>query len=189
MVFDGYTIVRELSASSRSHVYLATDNETNTPVVIKTPSMDLQDDKAYLERFLLEEWIAKRITHAHVLKSYLPMRERNYLYVVTEFIEGQTLTQWMIDNPKPTLESVRLIAEQIAKGLLAFHRQEMIHQDLRPENIMIDRSGSVKIIDFGSTRVEGITEVNTFLRSGKYTWYHDVFCTGILSWRYRFISV
>ena len=69
-----------------------------------------------------------------------------------EFIDGQTLTQWMIDNPKPDLEMVRDIVEQIAKGLQAFHRMEMLHQDLRPDNIMIDRTGTAKIIDFGSTR-------------------------------------
>lgn len=163
MLFDGYTIVRELSASSRSHVYLAVDNETATSVVIKTPSIDLQQDKAYLERFLMEEWIAIRINNAHVAKSYIQTRKRNYLYNVTEFIEGQTLTQWMIDNPNPKIETVREITEQIAKGLLAFHRQEMIHQDLRPANIMIDSTGTVKIIDFGSTRVEGIVDINTHL--------------------------
>ncbi|SCN46587.1 Serine/threonine protein kinase [methanotrophic endosymbiont of Bathymodiolus azoricus (Menez Gwen)] len=52
----------------------------------------------------------------------------------------------MIDNPKPNLETVRNIVEQIAKGLRAFHRLEMLHQDLRPENIMIDSTGTVKII-------------------------------------------
>lgn len=161
--FDGYTIIRILSSSSRSHVYLARDDETGTSVVLKTPSIDLRDDKTYLERFLMEEWIAIRINSPHVAKSYLQTRKRNYLYTVTEFIEGQTLKQWMIDNPKPTIETVRKIAEQIARGLLAFHRQEMIHQDLRPENIIIDNSGTVKIIDFGSTRVEGIVDVNTYL--------------------------
>jgi len=163
MTFDGYTIVRELSASNRSHVYLATDNETGISVVIKTPSIDLQDDKAYIERFMLEEWIARRLNNEHLVKSCLQTRKRNYLYTVTEFIDGQTLTQWMIDNPKPKLETVRVIAEQITKGLLAFHRQEMIHQDLRPDNIIIDKTGTVKIIDFGSTRVEGIIDINTFL--------------------------
>jgi serine/threonine protein kinase len=85
-------------------------------------------------------------------------RKRNYLYVVTEYIDGQTLTQWMIDNPKPSLETIRGIVEQIGRGLLAFHRMEMIHQDIRPDNIMIDKTGTVKIIDFGSTKVKGVVE-------------------------------
>ena len=160
-VIDGYTIVREVHASSRSHVYLAVDSETHTPVILKTPSIDLQGDPAYLERFLMEEWIARRINSAYVLKPWLQTRKRNYLYIVTEFIDGQTLTQWMIDHPKPDLETVRGIVEQIAKGLRAFHRLEMLHQDLRPDNIMIDSTGTLKIIDFGSTRVAGITEIAT----------------------------
>jgi serine/threonine protein kinase len=107
----------------------------------------------------MEEWIARRINSAHVLKAYLQTRKRNYLYTVTEFIEGQTLAQWMIDHPKPDLEIVRNIVKQIAKGLQAFHRLEMLHQDIRPNNIMIDGTGTVKIIDFGSTRVAGIVEI------------------------------
>jgi serine/threonine protein phosphatase PrpC len=156
MLFDGYRIVREIHSSSRSHLYLATDGEDPAPVVIKTPSVDLRGDSAYLERFLMEDWVAHRIDSAHVVKPGAHTRKRNYLYTVTEFVDGQTLTQWMIDNPRPTLEAVRGIVEQVAKGLLAFHRLEMLHQDLRPENIMIDRTGTVKLVDFGSTRVAGI---------------------------------
>jgi serine/threonine protein phosphatase PrpC len=161
MDFDGYRIVREIHASSRSHVYLAVDGATNAAVVIKTPSIDQRGDPAYLERFLMEDWIARRIDNAHVLKPCEQTRKRNYLYIATEFVDGQTLTQWMIDHPKPALEMVRGIVEQIAKGLQAFHRLEMLHQDLRPDNILIDRSGTVKIIDFGSTRVAGIMEITS----------------------------
>ena len=158
MQFDGYNIIKEVHVSSRSHTYLAVDGETNALVAIKTPSIDLRGDPAYLERFLLEEWVARRINSAHVLKPYLQTRKRNYLYIVTEFIDGQSLAQWMVDHTKPDLETVRQIVEQIAKGLRAFHRLEMLHQDLRPENIMIDTTGTIKIIDFGSTRVAGIVE-------------------------------
>src|SRR5947209_1129003 len=157
-VFDGYRIVRELHGSARSHIYLAVDNETDAVVAIKIPSIDLRGDPAYLKRFMMEEWVARRIDSPHVLKPCLHSRKRNYLYVATEFIDGQTLTQWMIDHPKPKLETVRGIVEQIAKGLRAFHRKEMLHQDLRPDNIMIDRTGTAKIIDFGSTRIAGGVE-------------------------------
>jgi serine/threonine protein phosphatase PrpC/predicted Ser/Thr protein kinase len=158
MVFDGYRIVREIHGSSRSHIYLGVDIESETPVAMKIPSIDLRDNPAYLKRFLMEEWIARRIDSPHVLKPRLPSRKRNYLYVVTEFIEGRTLTQWMVDNPRPDLETVRGIVEQIAKGLRAFHRMEMLHQDLRPDNIIIDKTQTVKIIDFGSARVSGVAE-------------------------------
>ena len=159
--FEGYQIVRVIKSSARSHIYLAVDNETGERVVIKTPSIDMQANPAALERFLLEEWIARRINNAHVLKPCAHTRQRQSIYVVTEYVEGQTLTQWMIDNPKPDLAVVRGILEQIAKGLQAFHRLEMVYQDLKPDNIMIDTTGTVKIIDFGATRVAGIEEIAT----------------------------
>ena len=160
-VFDGYTIIREVQGSSRSHIYLATDNDSGALAILKTPSIDLGGDPAYLERFLTEEWIARRINSAHVLKPYVPTRKRHYVYVATEYIDGQTLAQWMRDNPRPPLEAVRGLVEQLAKGLRAFHRLEMLHQDLRPENIMIDGTSTAKIIDFGSTRVASLVEADT----------------------------
>ncbi len=156
--FDGYRILRQIHASSRSHLYLAADPETGARVALKIPSMDLRGDAAYLRRFLMEEWIARRVRSPHVLKAVPPTRRRNFLYIVTEHLEGQTLRQWMIDNPRPDLATVLAIAEQIEKGLRAFHRLEMVHQDLRPENVMIDRDGVVTIIDFGSTKVAGVHE-------------------------------
>ena len=161
MDFDGYRIVREIKGSARSHIYLAVDSENGENVVIKTPSVDLQANPAYLERFLMEEWIARRINSPHVLKPCSQTRKRHFIYVVTEYIEGQTLAQWMIDNPKPDLPTVRGLIEQIAKGLQAFHRLEMVYQDLKPDNIMIDSTGTVKIIDFGATRVAGVMEIAT----------------------------
>jgi serine/threonine protein phosphatase PrpC len=157
-VLDGYMITRELHGSSRSHIYLAIDTVSDEMVTVKIPSIELRDDPEYRKRFVMEEWVARRLNSPHVLKPCPPLRRRNYLYVVTEYIDGQTLHQWMIDNPRPDLETVRGIVEQIARGLQAFHRMEMIHQDLRPANIMIDRNGTVKIIDFGSTRVRGVVE-------------------------------
>ena len=157
-VLDGYTILRPLHGSSRSHLYLAMDPESGEPVVLKIPSIDLRGDPAHLRRFAMEEWVARRIDSPHVLKPRPPSRKRNYLYVVMEFVEGQTLAQWMIDHPRPDLETVRGIVEQIARGLRAFHRLEMLHQDLRPENVMIDAAGTVRIIDFGSTAVLGVME-------------------------------
>jgi serine/threonine protein kinase len=94
-----------------------------------------------------------------VVRTVEQKRRRHFLYTVLEYIDGQTLTQWMIDNPKPSLAKVRAIVEQVAKGLQAFHRMEMLHQDLRPENIMIDATGTAKIVDFGATRVAGLMEL------------------------------
>ncbi|HUQ09611.1 MAG TPA: bifunctional protein-serine/threonine kinase/phosphatase [Steroidobacteraceae bacterium] len=158
---DGYVILRQLHVSARSQLFLvrdATGDESSVPVVLKVLSTELRDDPAQVDRFLMEDWIAQRIDSAHVVRRRDSGRRKTCLYNVTEYIEGRTLAQWMIDNPRPDLESVRAIAEQIARGLTAFHRQEMLHQDLRPANVMIDRAGTVKIIDLGSTRVAGVAE-------------------------------
>ncbi|MFP8968420.1 protein kinase domain-containing protein [Pokkaliibacter sp. CJK22405] len=159
MPFDGYTVQRELHASSRSHVFLATDDASGDKVVLKLPSVDLRGDPDYLERFLIEEWVARRVDNPHLLKPAHPDRTPTALYTTFEYIEGQSLHQWMLDNPTPELETVRRIVEQIARGLQALHRQEMLHQDLRPHNVMIDASGNVKIIDFGSVRIAGVAEL------------------------------
>jgi serine/threonine protein phosphatase PrpC len=166
MVFDGYRIVRELHGSSRSHIYLAVDTDSDALVAIKTPSIDLRDDPVYLKRFMMEEWVARRIDSPHVLKPCAQVRKRNHLYVATEFIDGQTLAQWMIDNPDPELETVRGLVEQIARGLRAFHRKEMLHQDLRPANVMIDKTGTAKIIDFGATKIAGVAEATPDINDG-----------------------
>jgi serine/threonine protein kinase len=158
MSFEGCTLVRELHASARSHVHLAVDDATGQSVVLKTPSVDLRDDPHYLDNFLLEEWVARRIHSPHVLKPALTERPRRHVVVLMEYVDGQTLAQWMTDHPRPPLDVVRGIVTQVAKGLQAFHGKEMLHQDLRPENLMIDRTGTVKIIDFASTHVAGLTE-------------------------------
>ncbi|MGQ4878992.1 protein kinase domain-containing protein [Billgrantia sp. LNSP4103-1] len=172
--FDGYRIVRQLHASARSHAYLAVDEETSDKVVIKTLATELREDPAHVERFLLEEWIARRIENSHVVKAHRSARRRRYLYSVTEFIEGRTLAQWLRDEPHLPLETVRDLVEQLARGLRAFHRLEMVHQDLRPHNVMIDATGHATLIDFGSVRVAGIAEcgvgqANELLGTASYT--------------------
>lgn len=161
MVLDGYRILREVHASNRTQIYLALDTETNSRVVLKTPSVNFEDDPEYIDQFLHEEWAGKRLNNNHILQILEPRGRRQCIYYVTEFIDGQTLRQWMQDHPDATLKKVRNIVEQIAQGLRAMHRQEMIHQDLKPENIMIDEHGVVKIIDFGSTKIAGIAEITT----------------------------
>ena len=156
--FDGYQVLRQIHNSNRSHIYLVQDMQSHKKLVLKTPSLELSKDPESLEHFLREEWIARRVNSAHVLKADLAQRQPNFLYTLFEHIEGQTLAQWAIDHPKPSLEKVRDIIEQVAKGLNSLHKMEMLHQDIRPENIMIDQNGTVKIIDFGSVYVAGLAE-------------------------------
>ena len=158
--FEGFRITDELRASSRSHVYLAEDIDSGDTVVIKIPSLDLRHDPAYLERLLTEEWLARRIDSRHVVRAWPRTRQRRSLYTVSEYIEGRTLTQWMAANPRPALEPAVAIIEQIARGLQAFHRLEIVHQDLRPDNILITPDGTAKIIDLGSARTAGIQDLS-----------------------------
>ena len=162
MTIDGYRILREIHASPRSEVFLALDTESGRQLALKTPSVNFQDDPEFLDAFLHEEWIGRRIDNPHVLKVLEP-RRRRFLYHVTEYIPGQSLRQWMRDNPHPGLVRVRDLVEQIAEGLRAFHRLEMVHRDLKPDNVLIDGHGTLKIIDFGSARIAGIEEIDSAL--------------------------
>lgn len=165
---DGYQIVQLLQATPRSQIYLAIDTlaaEPDTRVVIKTPSVNYRDDPLYIEHFLHETWVAKRLDSPHLLKPYDNGRIKRFLYTEVEYVKGQTLQQWMIDNPKRTLPQVRFFMGQLVRGLRAMHRMEMIHQDLKPDNIMIDGKDTVIIVDFASTRVAGLAEIETVLET------------------------
>ena len=158
MVVEGLRIVRQLHASSRSQVWLAVDDETQEPLALKVPSTESGADPRWRERFLLEEWVARRVDSPHLLKPRRVDRPRQSLHVAFEYVEGATLAQWMVDQPRPPLETVRAIAGQLARGLRALHRLEMFHQDLRPENVMVDATGTARIIDFGAVHVAGIAQ-------------------------------
>ncbi len=160
MILDGYKILREIHASKRTQVYLALDIENDNKVILKTPSVNFEDDPTYIDGFVSEEWAGRRVNNPHVLKVLKRKNQRKFLYYVTEYIDGITLRQWMTDNPNASISETREIIQQVVTGLRAFQRQEMIHQDLKPENIMIDKQGTVKIIDFGSTKIAGIQEIN-----------------------------
>ena len=163
VILDGYRITRELHASSTSQLYMAIDTDTNEKVVIKTPSVNFEDDPAYLERFQLEEWAGRRIDSPHVIRTIVQQRPRHFLYYVMEYIEGKTLEQWIEDQAgkEPDLTVIRNIVSQAISGLRAFHRMDMLHQDIKPGNIMITREGLVKIVDFGSTKIAGIADIST----------------------------
>ncbi|MBT3812006.1 MAG: bifunctional protein-serine/threonine kinase/phosphatase [Gammaproteobacteria bacterium] len=161
VVLDGYRITRELHASSTSQLYLAIDTDTDEKVVIKTPSVNFEDDPAYLERFQLEEWAGRRLDCPHVIRTIEQHRPRRFLYYVMEYIEGKTLEQWIEDQTEVDLTMIRNIVSQAISGLRAFHRLDMLHQDIKPGNIMITAEGLVKIVDFGSTKIAGIADIST----------------------------
>ena len=161
MILDGLRIEREIHASSRSQVYLVKDMTSDAYYCMKTPSLNYDDDPGYINRFIVESWIASRIHHSHVVKVIETGRSKSCLYSLTEYVEGMTLAQWIRENPKPAVSDVLYLAEQIITGLRALHRRETLHQDIKPANIMIDKNGEIKIIDFGSCFISGIAEITT----------------------------
>ncbi|SQD79826.1 bifunctional protein-serine/threonine kinase/phosphatase [Moritella yayanosii] len=164
---DGLKVIKELHASSSSHLYLVEDKETKQQYCMKAPSVNYIDDPAYIERFTMETWIGSRLNNPHILKIVETNRKKNHLYYLMEVIEGITLEQWISEHPNPPIQEVLNIVEQVIKGLRAFHRKETLHQDLKPGNIMIDNNDHVKIIDFGSCFVKGIAEIATPLQRDK----------------------
>lgn len=161
MKLDGYRIIRELHSSKRVQIYQAIDEASGVSVVLKTPSVNYLDDPVYLELFTHEEWVGKRLQNPHIVKLFAPSRPKHFLYVATEYIDGQTVRSWMQDNGVISLNDTRIVAKQIAQGLQAMHRLEMVHQDLKPENVMRDKNGFIKLIDFGSTKISGVEEITS----------------------------
>lgn len=160
MKVDGYQVEKELFASSRSHLYLVRDLTTDKLWVLKTPSVNFDDDHAYIERFIREEWIGLRISHPNVVQVHRQQRPRTFLYYLLAYVEGETLEQWFacVDKPLKPAKAIALV-QQIAAGLQAFHKLGAVHQDLKPGNIMRRPDGTLVLVDFGSVYVAGLAEM------------------------------
>lgn len=156
---DGYQVIKEIHSSQRSQVYLVKD-ASDTRYIIKTPSLNYEDDPAYIERFALEQWIGKRVDSPYVVKVIDHQQAKSALYTVMEYVDGITLEKWIRENPKPDINEVVRIAEFISRGIRALHRRDIVHQDIKPDNIIIDRQGVPRIIDFGSCLAAGVAEID-----------------------------
>ncbi|MGI0117502.1 protein kinase domain-containing protein [Zooshikella sp. RANM57] len=170
MKIDGYEIQDVIHSSSRSHLYLVESITGKQKCILKAPSPHFSEDVHYLEHFACEQWVAQRINHPNLIKG-LPCPENScFQYVLYEYVEGQTLRQWMYDNPKPSLEQVRLLVNRLIKPLRALQRLCMVHRDLKPDNIMLEKNGEIKIIDLGAVGVQGLAEINnqTLLRTEQF---------------------
>ena len=161
MTIDGLRIIHEMRISSRSHTFLAENTADGSRVVLKAPSTGMSGDRAYLERFLIEDWITRRIDSQHIAKACITAVPRSAIYVATNYIHGHSLAEQLRKKPRQSLKSVRHILPQVARGLLALHRREALHQDLKPDNILISDLGLATIIDLGAARVAGLDESAT----------------------------
>lgn len=159
MILDGYKVVREVFASSRSQLYLVQDVETGFECVMKTPSMNFEDDMTYIDRFVQEEWVGLRIQSPHVVRLIKQERKRTALYYLMELVEGVQLDVWIAQHMPPSPKQAFRIIRDVAQGLQAFHAYETVHQDLKPGNVMVRADGSAVIVDFGSVYVAGLAEL------------------------------
>jgi protein phosphatase len=159
MKVDGYLIEKELFASSRSQLYLVSDTETGEIAVMKTPSLNYEDDISYIDRFIQEEWIGNRVKSENVVNIIRQTRPRTCLYYLMEYVQGQGLDQWIAQHQPVSPKAAITIVKQIANGLNAFHDNEAIHQDLKPGNILVTENERAVIVDFGSVYVAGLAEL------------------------------
>lgn len=156
---DGLHIKKILHESTRSQVYLVED-EKNNLLVMKTPSELFQDDKAYIERFVMESWIGSRIHSPAVVRVVPSTEARSCLYYLTDYIPGPTLTQLLKERGILSILDAVELTEGLIRGIRAFHRKETLHQDLKPDNIVISAKGPM-VVDFGSCWVAGVQEAGT----------------------------
>lgn len=161
MSIDGYRVLNEIHASNRSQLYVVEDIETRKKWVMKTPSVNFEDDPAYIERFIMEEWIGRRIDCPNVVKVPVETRKRRCLYYLCEYVEGETLAKWIETTNKRDVGQILDIIEQVVRGVRSLHRKETLHQDLKPDNIVLTPDGEAKLIDFGSCLVAGVNEIAT----------------------------
>lgn len=165
---DNFEILDVLHQTSRSHVYLAKDLLAEKLVVIKIPSVNFTDDTDYLSSFIKEGWIGDKINHPSIMKIYPRFKTSKFLYHVGEYIEGQTLNDWIHDNPLPTLVKVRDILDQLIKVLRVLQRQDIVHCDIKGDNFIIDIHGRIKLIDFGSSYAGGIMDNFSAIKTEQY---------------------
>jgi len=160
MSIDGLKVEKLLTASKNTQLYLVRDPETDKRMVMKTPSLNFRDDPDYIERFLIEEWIGRRVRHPNLIRLFPNRREPKFLYYLMEYIPGITLEEWIEQHKDaPDIKEVVRIIGEVIKGLRALHRKETLHQDIKPANVMLHENGQVKIIDYGSCRVASIREI------------------------------
>lgn len=160
-IIDGWKVVAPLQATSRSEVYLVEHTDDGQRAVLKAPSAHFEDDPAYIERFLMEAWVGSRIASAHVARV-IRSADSRFLYHLVEYVPGPNLAQLLRERTCLAVVDAQNIALQVISGLRAFHRRDVLHQDLKPDNIIYSDE-AVKIVDFGSCHVAGVSEIGARL--------------------------
>jgi eukaryotic-like serine/threonine-protein kinase len=160
-----YDPVRLIAAGGMGEVYLARHRELGTEVALKIlPAMPLDTAAAVRERFAREARLTARVRHPGVVKVHGTDVEGDRPYLVLEFVAGQTLRQRLQNGQLPVVEAARLAAAT-ADVLAAAHREGVLHRDIKPDNVMVEPSGDVRVLDFGIAR--GLQDDAPITRTGE----------------------
>jgi len=152
-VFAGrYEVIEELGAGGMGRVYRVFDKKLDEEVALKFLRPEIGMDKRVVERFRNEIKIARKITHQNVCRTHDLGEEGKTLYITMEYVKGEDLKSLVHRTGQLTAGKAVLIARQVAEGLGQAHKLGVVHRDLKPGNIMIDKDGNAKIMDFGIAR-------------------------------------
>ena len=142
----------KISRSGMATIYKAFDLKENHPVALKIPHMQYESDVSFFSRFQREAEIGRILNHPNILKFYEPDPSQSRPYIVMELLEGRTLAQ-VLNEVKPfPIDDALQIAAHIADALAHMHEKGVVHRDLKPQNVMICKDGSLRIMDFGIAR-------------------------------------
>jgi serine/threonine-protein kinase len=155
----GYKILKRIGSGARSTIYLATHEETDTTVALKRVLLERPEDSRVFEQVETEYKVARRIDHPYVRKCHSLDRVRSLfkvkeLLLSMEYFDGTSLEE----GPTLALVDILLIFRMVASGLHAMHSQGYIHCDIKPNNILLNKSGAIKIIDLGQSCRIGATK-------------------------------
>jgi serine/threonine protein kinase/Tfp pilus assembly protein PilF len=160
-VFAGrYQIIEELGKGGMGKLYRALDLRLQEEVALKIIKPEIASDKETIDRFGNELKLARKISHKNVGRIYELMEDEGARYITMEYVAGQDLKALIRQSGRLTVATSLSIATQVGEGLAEAHRLGIVHRDLKPGNILIDREGTAKIMDFGiarSLRAKGIT--------------------------------
>ncbi|HEU0304484.1 MAG TPA: serine/threonine-protein kinase [Gaiellaceae bacterium] len=166
-----YTIEHVLGRGGMASVYLACDEELGRRVALKVPAEDLADDETFRARFLREARLASRIVHPNVVQVYDAGEDEHGLYIVLEYVEGETLAEELARRGRLPASEVAELGTAISSALDAAHAAGLVHRDVKPQNIMRAADGETKLGDFGIARASDstvVTEHGTVLGTAAY---------------------
>ena len=168
---DRYEIIKTIGEGGMANVYLANDTILDRKVAIKVLRGDLSNDEKFIRRFKREALSVSNLSHPNIVEVYDVGEEDGNYYIVMEYIEGKTLKQLLQKRGALTLNEVIDIMTQLTDGLAHAHEAYIIHRDIKPQNIMIEDNGLVKITDFGiamALNSTQLTQTNSVMGSVHY---------------------